>query len=311
MADAATLRSHNTAFWTGAAAGWIRHADRQDEIGRPLGAPAMERMAARPAEHILDVGCGCGGTTAELAAAVGETGAAVGIDIAEAMVTAARQRFPTDRYPGIRFHAADIETLDVVPGAPFDAAYSRMALMLLADPVAGCTTIRRSLRPGGRLAATVFRDGSVNPWMSAALLGAAPHLGPLPPLPVGDEPGPFSFADPARLVRVLTVAGLTAVTITPCDVVMNAPDDADAVAEWLIEVGPAGAAYRAAPLAGQVSARAGAARLLDRFREPGVGYRLPAGLWLVTAIAAKADKPSAPAPPPVAHHRQPCQDENR
>lgn len=94
MADAATLRSHNTAFWTGAAAGWIRHADRQDEIGRPLGAPAMERMAARPAEHILDVGCGCGGTTAELAAAVGETGAAVGIDIAEAMVTAARQRFP-------------------------------------------------------------------------------------------------------------------------------------------------------------------------------------------------------------------------
>lgn len=321
MADAATLRSRNAAFWTGAAAGWIRHADRQDELGRPLGAPAMDRMAAWPGERILDVGCGCGGTTAELAGAVGETGAAVGIDIAEAMVTAARQRFPTDRYPGIRFHAADIETLDVVPGAPFDAAYSRMALMLLADPVAGCTTIRRSLRPGGRLSATVFRDGSVNPWMSAAMLGAAPHLGPLPPLPVGDEPGPFSFADPARLARVLTVAGLTAVTITSCDVTMDAPDDADAVAEWLIEVGPAGAAYRAVPLAGQASARAGAVRLLDRFREPGVGYRLPAGLWLVTAIAAgfdgessvpqSADEPSAAARPPVTHHRQPRQDENR
>ena len=175
--------------------------------------------------------------------------------------------------------------------------------MLLADPVAGCATIRRSLRPGGRLAATVFRDGSVNPWLSAAMLGAAPHLGPLPPLPVGDEPGPFAFADPARLARVLTAAGLTAVTITPCDVALDAPDDADAVAEWLIEVGPAGAAYRAAPPAGQASARAGAARLLDRFREPGVGYRLPAGLWLVTAIAAEADKPSAPA-----RHRSPTTD---
>ncbi|MGC4896981.1 class I SAM-dependent methyltransferase [Micromonospora sp. DT31] len=311
MADAAALRSRNAAFWTGAAAGWIRHADRQDEIGRPLGAPAMDRLAARPAERILDVGCGCGGTTAELAAAVGETGAAVGVDITEAMVTAARQRFPTDRYPGIRFRAADIDTLDVVPGAPFDAAFSRMTLMLLADPVAGCTTIRRSLRPGGRLAATVFRDGSVNPWMFAPMLGAAPYLGSLPPLPVGDEPGPFSFADPARLARVLTVAGFTAVTITPCDVTMNAPDDADAVAEWLIEVGPAGAAYRAAPLTEQASARAGAVRLLDRFREPGAGYRLPAGLWLITAVAARTDKPSAVARPPAIHHRQPREDDNR
>ncbi|MER7416006.1 methyltransferase domain-containing protein [Micromonospora peucetia] len=52
------------------------------------------------------MGCGCGGTMAELASAVGETGAAVGVDIAEAMVTVARQRFPTNRYPGIRFRAA-------------------------------------------------------------------------------------------------------------------------------------------------------------------------------------------------------------
>ncbi|WP_433265841.1 class I SAM-dependent methyltransferase [Micromonospora vinacea] len=286
MADTASLRSRNAAFWAGAAAGWIRHADRQDEVGRPLGAPAMDRLAARQGERILDVGCGCGGTTAELATAVGETGAAVGVDLAEAMVTTARQRFRPDRYPGIQFHVADIETVDVLPGGPFDAAFSRMTLMLLADPVAGCATIRRSLRTGGRLAATVFRDGSVNPWLSAAMLGAAPHLGPLPPLPVGDEPGPHSFADPARLARVLTSAGFTAVTISECDVALEAPDDADAVAEWLIEVGPAGAAYRISPPDRQASARAGAVRLLDRFRGPGGGHRLPAGLWVVTATAA-------------------------
>ncbi|MEU1602192.1 methyltransferase domain-containing protein [Micromonospora matsumotoense] len=308
MADAAALRSRGATFWAGAAAGWIRHADRQDRIGRPLGAAAMECLAVRPAERVLDVGCGCGGTTAELASAVGAAGAAVGVDIAEAMVAAARRRFPPDRYPGIRFHAADIDALDAVPGAPFDAAYSRMALMLLADPVAGCTAIRRSMRPAGRLAATVFRDGTVNPWLFAAMLGAAPHLGALPPLPVGAEPGPFAFADPARLSRILTAAGWTAVTTTPCDVVMRAPDDAEAVAEWLVEIGPAGAAYRAAPPAGQASARAGAARLLDRFREPGVGYRLPAGLWLVTATAGPADEPSAAGDP---SHPPPDRTKNR
>jgi hypothetical protein len=58
------------------------------------------------------------------------------------------------------------------------------------------------------------------------------------------------------------------------------------VAEWLIEMGPAGAAYRAAATSSQEAARAAAARLLERFREPGVGYRLPAGIWLVTAVTA-------------------------
>jgi hypothetical protein len=73
--------------------------------------------------------------------------------------------------------------------------------------------------------------------------------------------------------------------VEPVDVTLDAPDEPDTVAEWLIEIGPAGAAYRAAPPAGQAAARAGTARLLDRFREAGTGYRLPAGIWLVTATA--------------------------
>lgn len=283
MPDTDTLRARNHAFWTQAAPGWARHADRQDEAGRPLGAAAMDWLRPKPGERILDVGCGCGGTTAELAAASGE---AVGVDLAEPMLAAARRRFPRERHPGLRFFAADIETVEVVPGAPFDAAFSRMALMLLADPVAGCTTIRRSLRRGGRLAATVFRDGGANPWLPAATLGAAPHVGALPPLPMGDEPGPFAFADSGRVKRVLTAAGFDAVTVRPYDVILEAPDEGEAVAEWLIEMGPAGAAYRASAPPSRAAARAAAARLFERFREPGVGYRFPAGIWLVTGLNA-------------------------
>jgi SAM-dependent methyltransferase len=285
MVGTEALRARNFAFWTQAAPGWIRHAARQDEIGRPLGAAAMEWLRPQPGERVLDVGCACGGTAAELAVRVAPGGGVVGVDLADAMVAAARERFPSERHPGLRFIAADIETVNVVPDAPFDAAFSRMTLMLLADPVAGCTTIRRSLRPGGRLAATVFRDGGANPWLPAALLGAAPHVGSLPPLPIGDEPGPFAFADPARVKRVLAAAGFDAITIDPLDVILHAPDEPDAVAEWLIELGPAGAAYRAAPPARQAAARTAAAQLLDRFREPGTGYHLPAGHWLITAAA--------------------------
>ncbi|MEV0132735.1 methyltransferase domain-containing protein [Dactylosporangium sp. NPDC050688] len=269
------------AFWEAAAPGWIRHADRHDLRGRPLGEVALRALAVRPGERVLDVGCGCGGTTAELAAAAGRSGAAVGVDLSAAMVDAARARFP-----GPRFVAADIEALDVVPGGPFDAAYSRMVLMLLADPVAGCATVRRCLRAGGRLAATVFRAGPGNAWMPAAMLGAAPHLDALPPLPVGAEPGPFALADPERIARVLTAAGFTGIAAQPHDVVMTAPDDPDDVAEWLIELGPAGAPYRKATPDAQGAARAGAAKLLARFREPGTGYRIPSALWLITARTA-------------------------
>lgn len=285
MADTAELRARSSAFWAQAAPGWIRHADRQDELGRPLGAVAMARLSPRPGERVLDVGCGCGGTTAELAAAVGPTGAALGVDLAESMVAAAATRFPPERHPGLRFAAADVETAAGLPGAPFDAAYSRMALMLLAEPVAGCVNVRRALRPGGRLAATVFRDGPANPWLPLAVLAAAPHVAALPPLPVGDEPGPFALADPARVRRILTAAGFDAITVEPHDVVMETPDDPDTVAEWLIEIGPAGAAYRAAPASQQAAARAAAAGLLERFRRPRTGYRLPSGLWLITATA--------------------------
>jgi SAM-dependent methyltransferase len=278
------LRARNVAFWTQAAPGWIRHGSWQDEIGRPLGAAAMDWLRPQPGERVLDVGCACGGTAAELALRVAPGGSVVGVDLADSMVAAARDRFPDERHPGLRFIAADIETVGVVPGPPFDAAFSRMTLMLLADPVAGCTTIRRSLRQGGRFAATVFRDGGANPWLPAAMLGAAPHVGALPPLPIGDEPGPFAFADRTRVKHVLTAAGFDAITIDPHDVILHAPDEPDAVAESLIELGPAGAGYRAASPVGQAAARTAAARLLDRFREPGTGYHLPAGLWLITAI---------------------------
>ncbi|MCO8270222.1 methyltransferase domain-containing protein [Actinoplanes sp. TRM 88003] len=291
MADTDTLRARNADFWDRTAPGWVHQADRHDQFGRPLGAVALDWLRPQPGERVLDVGCGCGGTTAEIARAVTPLGSAIGLDLAEAMVTTARDRFTAPDGAGPRFVAGDIETLDAVPGAPFDAVYSRMTLMLLADPVAGLTTVRQAMRPGARLAATVFRDGRVNPWLPAALLGAAAHLGPLPPLPIGEEPGPFAFADPARVTRLLTAAGFTDIGIQPYDVTLDAPDDPEVVTEWLIEIGPAGAAYRDAEPTTRSKARAGVARLLERFRTAGTDYRLPTGLWLINA---RSDRTSTP-----------------
>ncbi|WP_199514419.1 methyltransferase domain-containing protein [Nucisporomicrobium flavum] len=284
----AAARDRTSAYWSAAAAGWIRHADRHDAWGRPLGATALAALRPAPGERFLDVGCACGGTTAELASVAGPAGAAVGVDLVEALITEANRRFPAAPGRNLSFHTADVERIERVPQAPFDAAYSRMALMMFADPVAGCAAVRRSLRPGGRLAATVFRGGGA-PWLPAAMLGAAADVGPVEPLPVGDEPGPFAFADPRRVERILAAAGFTAIAVRPDDVVVGAPDDPEAVADWLIDLGPAGVAYRAAPAGARAAAREGAARLLERYRTPGTGYRLPTAIWTITA-----ERPATP-----------------
>lgn len=278
MADLTTLRERNVGFWDQAAPGWIRHADQHDALGAPLGAAAMSALDPQPGERIVDVGSGCGGTTRSIAAAVGPSGAAVGVDLSEAMTTAARRRSE-----GAVFVTADVEASDVIEGAPFDAAYSRMTLMLFADPIAGAATIRRSLRPGGRLAATVFRGPESNAWLASVVLGAAPHLGALPPLPMGDEPGPFAFADPERAWTALTSGGFVNVSVSGVDVEIRTPDTPDAIAEWLIEIGPAGSAYRHAAPSAQAAARSGAVNLLRKYYRAGQGYRLPSGVWLITA----------------------------
>lgn len=92
MADTATLRTRNADFWTRAAPGWINQADRHDDLGRPLGAAALDWLRPQPGERVLDVGCGCGGTTAEIARAVAPQGRAVG----RAVWTVA---LPRRRYP--------------------------------------------------------------------------------------------------------------------------------------------------------------------------------------------------------------------
>lgn len=269
------FRQRGADFWSTAAPGWIRHADRQDRYAYPLGAAALEWLRITPGERVLDVGCAAGGTTAALARLAGPDGTAVGVDMSATMVDAARSRFPD-----LAFVAGDVETMGTVPGGPFDAAYSRMTVMLFADPLAGLSTIHSSLRPGGRFAATVFRDAPSTPWLQMVVLGAAPHVGTLPPLPIGAEPGPFAFADADRVRALLTSAGFVDVTVGAYDTGMEVADQPDAVAEWLIEVGPAGAAYRESSATDQAAARAGAAALLERFRDN--GYRLPVGTWLLT-----------------------------
>lgn len=112
------------------------------------------RAGIRPGLRILDVGCGPGYASLELAQFAGPEGRVVGIDESEPFVAFAREQAAARHLPQAEFHAADathLESLEGIEPASFDLAYVRWVFCFVPDPEAVVGAIARMLRPGGRL----------------------------------------------------------------------------------------------------------------------------------------------------------------
>jgi ubiquinone/menaquinone biosynthesis C-methylase UbiE len=112
----------------------------------------LPRLAA--GMSLLDVGCGPGNITADLAARLGG-GSVVGIDLSPEVIELARSQFDSVTHPNLSFEVANVYELDV-PDESFDVVYAHQVLQHLSRPVDALTEMRRVLKPGGTLA---VRDG--------------------------------------------------------------------------------------------------------------------------------------------------------
>ena len=131
------------AYWNETAGRtWADLQDRIDRQIRPLGLAAMERLAPASGEQVLDVGCGCGDTSLELARRVGPEGGVLGLDISAPMLEVARSRAETAGLRNLTFHEADAQTASL-PGDR-DAVFSRFGVMFFADPAAAFGTQTRT-----------------------------------------------------------------------------------------------------------------------------------------------------------------------
>src|SRR5947208_12946880 len=85
--------SEQIAEWNGALGQrWIAMRQEIDRIVVPFGDAALKIAAPQPGERVIDIGCGCGDTSLEIARIVGEAGAVLGIDVSTPMLEVARSR---------------------------------------------------------------------------------------------------------------------------------------------------------------------------------------------------------------------------
>src|ERR1700761_2486281 len=216
--DAPTGHKENAdqiAYWNGA--GGLRWAQRQpvqDILLQPIADLIIERARIASGEQVLDVGCGSGSTTFAFAKAVGLSGHVMGIDISAPMLARAREVAPAGA--PVEFALADATIYPFAPNS-FDLLASRFGVMFFADPALSFANMHKAMRQTGRLAFACWREPRENPFFMLPLQAVYRHVPKMPP--VGPEdPGPFAFASPERVTRILKAAGFSEVAMEPCKV---------------------------------------------------------------------------------------------
>jgi len=265
-------------YWNGSAGTtWTESQQRMDQMLAPLTEAAMAATQVTSADRVIDIGCGCGDTSLQLA----NSAAFVrGIDISEPMLARARERATQLGLENVAFDTADAAT------APLEAEhqllFSRFGVMFFADPTAAFTNLQAGLQKGGRLCFICWRPPRQNPWMSVGGAAIAPFL-PEPATPPDPRaPGPFAFADKDYLAGILGTAGFKNVAIEPVDRTLKLANTLDDAMRFQGEIGPVARAL--AELDGKQKEQAlNAARdaLAEHVTDDGIN--LGAAIWLVTA----------------------------
>jgi trans-aconitate methyltransferase len=137
-----------------------------------MAAGLLELLEAKPGERILDLGCGTGHLSGQIAA----TGAkVVGVDRSPDMIGEAREK-----YPALQFEVMDAR--EIAFAEPFDAVFSNATLHWIKEPEKVIVGIAKALRPGGRFVAEFGGKGNVGElvgaigraWRRLGLPGPAP-----------------------------------------------------------------------------------------------------------------------------------------
>lgn len=265
-------------YWQDAAAQrWIEQQAVLDRALAPFGAALLETAAAQLGESVVDIGCGAGTTTIELARRVGAEGRVVGVDVSGPLLEHAAGQAPPEL--GITWENADAATW--APPTPVDLMFSRFGVMFFKDPLMAFRNLAHGLRRGGRFCATCWCTLEENPWIEQCMRALEGLVADPWPNPTG--PGPLSLGRGEELRMLLVASGFGRIKLQRVQApVLFSHGDLEHAIDFAMHAGPASRCLIDATPEVRSEARERYGALLDAHRSE-AGIALDGACWLVSA----------------------------
>ena len=188
-------------FWSGKGGDiWVERQNAMDTMLSPLGEAALNKLNFNEEENVLDIGCGCGHTTLNIAKRIGPSGNVTGLDISEPMLKRAKETAVEMSITNTSFKCVDVQTEDLGDQI-YSAAFSRFGVMFFEDSIAAFKNINKSLISGGYLSFVCWQSPAVNPWQSLFIQEVKNFLDL--PSPPPRSPGPFAFMESEYVSSIL------------------------------------------------------------------------------------------------------------
>ena len=196
------------ASWNKFSAGWRKWDKLTMEMLRPPGDAIMDHLGATGTSVVLDIAAGTGEPGLSIARHL-HGGKVIITDLAEHMLEVAKEKAAAEGITNVEFREADAHTLPFADNA-FDEVSCRMGFMFFPDMQQAANEMTRVLKPGGRIATSVWAGPEKNFWVTCMQQNIKKHIDVAPPEP--GAPGMFRCAQPGLIAGFFRNAGLREVT---------------------------------------------------------------------------------------------------
>ena len=281
MSENELPRTEMDEYWNEAGgAKWVKNLSHLENMLAPISRHLVASLSLENVTQVLDIGCGGGRVSAQVADKLGGSGEILAADISETILASAT--VARKETTNLSFMHCDAETYAFEPDS-FDLIISQFGVMFFSTPVNAFKNIHSALRKNGRLNFVCWQSIHENPWMKTAA-SAAFEILERPPSPEPGEPGPFSLADKELLVGILSSAGFKSIQAKPISEALDL-GTVDQAVSLMTDMGPSAKPIAEASPENRQQAVAKIREAMQANETSAGRVKLKGSFWLVTAQA--------------------------